>query len=211
MKSLPIWLISIIIMTGFIACSSGDKKKGNGTKSKQSNRKVYPYEPSKYILKTENGRLVAYTKPVKIKKYNVVVKDGKHLEVEEILPPGVSVYSASLSQFAGKYSITDPSRNFSEYHAEAVLYPNGEGNVVEYVDNQVTTSDNTTSDGNLPIKWSYQNGKFVFDATHGGDFPTNGIFEGSTQGNTNEFTIDGKWAGGKPGTTTYKKTGTLDY
>jgi hypothetical protein len=96
------------------------------------------------------------------------------------------IEQASTSDFCAEYQVTDPERTYSEYHATITFDCDMTMSSVEYVDGEKFAGQGT---------WSFDkyNLTFSFETEAGARF------SGTTQGNTNDFTIDGQWSNGAPG------------
>jgi hypothetical protein len=96
------------------------------------------------------------------------------------------VEQANTSDFCAEYQITDPERTYSEYHATITFDCDMTMSSVEYVDGEEFAGQGTWSFDKYSLTFSFE--------TEAG-----ARFSGTTQGNTNDFTIDGQWSNGTPG------------
>jgi len=128
---------------------------------------------------------------------------------------GVSVSSATSSHFAGSFTLTDPKRTYDQFHESVVLYQNGTGKVKTFLNNRSLTRSEYSypqtvdRDGYIPIVWSFNSatGIFTMDGTCGGRYSRCGYYHGNVYGNTNDFTLNGRFANGSAASVRFKRTG----
>jgi hypothetical protein len=96
------------------------------------------------------------------------------------------IEQASVSDFCAEYQIADPERTYDEYHATITFGCDMTMSSVEYVDGEKFTGQGT---------WSFDKSSLTFSF----ETEAGARFSGTTQGNTNDFTIDGQWSNGSPG------------
>ena len=102
------------------------------------------------------------------------------------------VTEASENDFVGTFQGTDPNRTYDAYHGEFVFNSGGTGSVREWIDNEVRTG---------ALNWSFNESTntLSFAVIDGGQF------SGKASGNTNNFTLNGTWSNGFPGTVTFSR------
>jgi hypothetical protein len=122
--------------------------------------------------------------------------------------PPVRVENAYQNDFVGHYVATDPARSYQQYHAAISLENNGTGRAKEWADGKVIKPHYTeTMDarGFIPLTWSYQGQIFTVDYTCKGRLKGLGRFSGQVKGDTNNFVLNGHWAGGLSGKIVFKR------
>ena len=122
--------------------------------------------------------------------------------------PPVRVENAYQNDFVGHYVATDPARSYQQYHAAISLENNGTGRAKEWADGKVMKPHYTeTMDarGFIPLTWSYQGQIFTVDYTCKGRLKGLGLFSGQVKGDTNNFVLNGHWAGGLSGKIVFKR------
>ncbi len=117
---------------------------------------------------------------------------------------GVPVNVADATHFTGSFVVTDPTRTYSQYYCQAILFENGTGRGKEWSNNvpmNVKYTQSMDRNGYVPFLWSFDSatGKFTFDWTCAGQYPGLGYFEGFVTGDTNDFTLSGRWSNGTSG------------
>jgi hypothetical protein len=105
-------------------------------------------------------------------------------------PPPVDVQDARQMDFTGSYLMIDPNRTYAQYHQFLRLNQDGTFNSEEWL-NQRPTKQN----GNWIYNESSQILSLKWDDTQWGP---GGFFSGPVTGDTNDFTINGRWSDGKP-------------
>lgn len=119
----------------------------------------------------------------------------------------VDVKTASAADLVGNYYLLDPGRSEAKYHGFLELYANGTGRCHEVINGKPVKPkypQTRDSRGYLPLYWNFQNGVLTLDWTMKGRYQL-GLFKGQTSGNTNDFTLQGRWANQKPGSLRLKR------
>ncbi|MFC4160429.1 hypothetical protein [Chitinimonas lacunae] len=128
--------------------------------------------------------------------------------------PGVivskSLPNSGMSDLAGKYGLTDPTRTSYQYHGDAILQADGTGRVREFLYDmpiQLRYPETADAAGYVPVLWRFDVSKqsFVFDWTNNGKLVGLGYFTGSVSGNTSRFTLSGNWSNGSAGQLTLQR------
>jgi hypothetical protein len=96
------------------------------------------------------------------------------------------VERADVSDFCAEYQVTDPERTYDEYHATIIFDRDMTMAFVEYVEGEQVTGQGT---------WSFERSSLTFSF----ETEAEARFSGTTRGNTNDFTIDGRWSNGVQG------------
>jgi hypothetical protein len=96
------------------------------------------------------------------------------------------IEQARVSDFCAEYQVIDPERTYDEYHATITFDCDMTMSSVEYVE-----SDEFSGQGT----WSFDTDSLTFSF----ETDAGAIFSGTTEGNTNDFTIDGQWSNGVEG------------
>lgn len=129
---------------------------------------------------------------------------GGQQERTETKGEGIPVRNASSSHFIGNFIGINPEQSYTQYHGQFIFFANGTGKNKEWVNNVPAKGDFPQAkdpNGFFPILWSFDKntGRFMLDWTCGGRYPNLGVFAGMVQGNTNDFLLEGHWAGGQRG------------
>ncbi len=122
-------------------------------------------------------------------------------------PDPIIVEKAITENFVGYFEISDPTRTFDQYHGNVSLYADGTGKCHEIINGKTNDDPHNDAGGFHPISWKWDQSKrqFTFDWNCNGKYEKHGYFEGPVAGNTNDFTISGKWSNGNQGKLTIKR------
>jgi hypothetical protein len=99
---------------------------------------------------------------------------------------GKPVEQARASDFCAEYQITDPERPYDEYHGTIAFDCDMTMSFVETVEGEEVTGQGV---------WSFEESSLTFSF----ETEAGARFSGTTEGNTNDFTIDGQWSNGVEG------------
>jgi tetratricopeptide (TPR) repeat protein len=102
------------------------------------------------------------------------------------------VSEATESDFIGTYQATDPFRTYEQYHGTFTFDSGGTGFAVEVLNGE-------TLEG--PIGWSFDESTDIFSVW----VVDGGSFSGPVTGTTDNFTLDGTWSNGEPGTVNFAR------
>ena len=113
-----------------------------------------------------------------------------------------SVRDVDQAGLVGNYRLTDNARSFSQYHADVRLLADNKGWIRELMNGKTTRGrypNMADEQGYYPVHWSYdrQSGHFSLDWSLGGQLAGLGRFSGMVAGNTERFSLNGRWSSGK--------------
>jgi hypothetical protein len=107
--------------------------------------------------------------------------------IQQVFEQPRAVEEARVEDFAGEYSIGDPTRPSDSYNGTLTLRPDGTLHVVEFVQSQRVEGEGT---------WYFERQSLYFSIKS----PSGGDFSGTIQGTTADFTVTGHWSNGTAGT-----------
>lgn len=108
--------------------------------------------------------------------------------------PARAVEEAEARHFVGRYQITDPSRSYQQYHGEMTLNADG---TVQSVEHNIELKQQRTGSGT----WTFDPATLTITIQS----KDGGRFSGSVQGNTSDFTIQGRWSNGTSGAMRFQR------